>query len=152
VSSFANASGGDLIFGIKESAGLPPDVCGCTIPDSDAEIKRFDRIVQTRLNPRVPCLSMRTTPFSKRKVLIIIRVPKSWASPHMITFKDWSRFYSRNSAGKYLLDVGELRAAFALSETIGERLKQFRNDRLGKIIADEGPISLVPSARIVLHL
>ena len=39
---------------------------------------------------------------------IIVRVPNSLNRPHMVVFKQWSRFYSRNSAGKYQLDVHEL--------------------------------------------
>jgi len=36
----------------------------------------------------------------------------------MVVFKQLSRFYSRSSAGKHRLDVGEIRAAFALSEEL----------------------------------
>ena len=51
----------------------------------------------------------------------------------MIVFKQNSRFYSRNSAGKYALDVAELRGAFALSASVGERIREFRDFRLGKL-------------------
>jgi len=151
-SSFANAAGGDLIYGIQEDAGLPINVSGCTIADVDAEIRRLDSIIQTGLDPRIPGVSIRDVALSNGQAAIIIRIPKSWASPHMIVFKGWGRFYSRNSAGKYMLDVPELRAAFLLSETTSERIRQFRTERLSKIIADEGPLTLGDSAKVVLHI
>lgn len=70
----------------------------------------------------------------------------------MVTLGGLSRFYSRNSAGKHQLDVGEIRAAFALSDAARTRLQNFRIDRLAKIAADETPIALSRSYRTVLHV
>lgn len=64
--------------------------------------------------PRIPGISMRAVPLKGKRFVIVIRIPKSWASPHMIT-KGSSKFYSRNSAGKYPLDVFEIRTAFNVS-------------------------------------
>ena len=44
--------------------------------------------------------------------IVLVRIPRSWVSPHMVTHKGTSRFFARNSAGKYQLDVSELRTAF----------------------------------------
>jgi predicted HTH transcriptional regulator len=53
VSSFANTAGGDLIFGITESAGVPTSVPGVQIADTDQEILRLDSIIRTGLAPRI---------------------------------------------------------------------------------------------------
>jgi hypothetical protein len=66
--------------------------------------------------------------------------------------KSSSRFYSRDNRGKYPLDVREIRAAFALSEALPERIRRFRDDRLTKIIADETPMPLVAGAKVILHV
>jgi len=63
-----------------------------------------------------------------------------------------SRFYSRNSAGKYPLDVSEIRAAFALSESLPEKARRFREERVARIIADETPVPLAHTSRTILHL
>jgi hypothetical protein len=63
-----------------------------------------------------------------------------------------SRFYSRNSTGKYPLDVHELRAAFTSSQSLGEEIRRFRDDRLARIVAGESPIALPEGGRLVLHL
>ena len=41
VSSFANTAGGDLVFGMTESAGAPTGIPGVQIGDTDQEILRF---------------------------------------------------------------------------------------------------------------
>lgn len=117
VSSLANASGGHLIFGIVESSGLPTDLCGLEIQDPDAEIRRLENIIRDGIEPRIPGIQTFPVSISGGKVAIIIWIPRSWALPHMVTYQGQSRFYSRNSAGKYPLDVSELRALFSISET-----------------------------------
>jgi hypothetical protein len=70
----------------------------------------------------------------------------------MVTFKGSSRFYSRTSAGKYQLDVTELRTAFLLSETFAERARNFRTERLAAVVAGETPIKLKDPPIAILHL
>jgi hypothetical protein len=81
-----------------------------------------------------------------------MRVPKSWTGPHMVTSGGVSRFYSRNSTGKYPLDIGEIRSAFIESTAIGERFRAFRADRIGRIMMEVSPLGLVESPMIVLHV
>lgn len=152
VSSFANAAGGHLIFGMKEEAGIPTEVFGLQIADVDAEIQRLENIIREGIEPRILGISVGSIRLKSQKVVIIIRIPRSWALPHMVTFKGSSKFYSRNSAGKYPLDVSEIRALFALSETTTERIRNFRTERLSKIIAGETPILLDDVPKIVLHI
>lgn len=70
----------------------------------------------------------------------------------MVTLEGSSRFYARNSAGKYQLEVDEIRSAFIASESLAERLRRFRSDRIAKIVADEAPLPLVSKPKIVLHV
>jgi schlafen family protein len=152
VSSFANAAGGHLIYGIREESGIPIELCGLQDIDADAQILRLENIIRDCIEPRIPGIHMRAIPLQTSGVAIIIRIPRSWALPHVVKFEKHWRFYSRNSAGKYPLDVSELRAAFALSETTTERIRNFRMERLSKIVAGETPIALNESAKIVLHI
>jgi hypothetical protein len=43
----------------------------------------------------------------------------------MVTFQQYNKFYSRNSNGKYLLDISEIRNLFALSESAIQRIGTF---------------------------
>ncbi|MEO1377680.1 MAG: hypothetical protein AAFW70_26055 [Cyanobacteria bacterium J06635_10] len=102
--------------------------------------------------PRIIGLQTKAIDGFEDASVIVIRIPKSWNSPHMVTFKNHSRFYSRNSAGKYPLDVTEIRSAFIASDSLAERIKLFRTERISKIIADETPVQLEANPKIVLHL
>lgn len=155
VSSFANSSGGFLILGMSEDNGIPIELCGLKIPDrdSDAEILRLENLIRDGIAPRI--LGIETEPVdipSKGTYALVIRIPRSWQSPHMVTYKGNSRFYSRTSNGKYPLDVGEIRTAFTLSETASEQIRNFRSDRINKVISDETPISIQEGPKAVLHL
>lgn len=155
VSSFANASGGEIIYGIVEDkeAGMPKSLEGLSIGNVDQEILRLENIIRTGVQPRIPSLSISPPiPLRNSKVALVIRVSKSWNSPHRVIYGGHDKFYSRSSNGKYPLDVAELRTAFNLSETITERIRNFRQDRISKILANETPIPLYENAKIVLHL
>jgi hypothetical protein len=159
VSSFANAAGGDIIYGIREardaegkSTGLPEEAVGLENINVDEQVLRLESTIRTGLDPRVPGIRLRGVNGFPQGPVLILRIPQSWASPHMVTFKNASRFYSRNSAGKYPLDAGEIRAAFNRYSALSERIKAFRDERLGKIVAAELPVLLLPHAKLVLHL
>ncbi len=55
VSSFANTSGGDLVFGIDEAQGLPTQLTGVRSANADLEIRRLDSILASGLDPRIRC-------------------------------------------------------------------------------------------------
>lgn len=152
VSSFANAAGGDLIFGMKEENGIPTELCGIQDINPDAEVQRLETTVQDGIAPRIPGISTEHILLQSGSYAIVMRIPRSWAGPHMITFRSWNRFYSRNSVGKQLLDVHQIRAAFALSEHIADRIRDFRTERLSRIIAEETPIPLSGDQKYVLHI
>lgn len=155
VSSFANASGGDLIYGIIEdkNTGKPKSLDGLDIENTDQEILRLDNIIRTGIQPRLPSVTI-SPPIAlgNSKIALIIRVLRSWSSPHRVIYDGHDKFYSRSSNGKYPLDVGELRISFNLSETITERIRNFRQDRISKLMANETPVPFPYDAKIVLHL
>lgn len=152
VTSFANASGGYLFYGFDEEGGIPKKITGILIPEPDSEILRLESIILDGVEPRIPGLELRFIAITDSAHVLAIHIPKSWLLPHMVTFKGISKFYSRNSGGKYRLDVGELRSLFALSSTVAEQVRKFRTDRLSQIIADETPIPLNTHTRQILHL
>ena len=154
VTSFANASGGDLIYGIEQEAenGFPKTLLGLNVRNIDEEKSRLDNLIRTGIQPRLPSVNLKEVLLENSKYAIVIRVPKSWVSPHRVTLSGHDKFYSRNSSGKYPLDVGELRNAFNLSETVTERIRDFRTDRIAKILANETPVPLNDNPKIVLHL
>jgi len=131
---------------------VPTDIIGLQNITPDDEILRLENTLRDSIEPRIPGISKKPVPLQNSDVAIIIRVPRSWNQPHVVRYQKHWRFYSRNSAGKYPLDVSEVRSAFALSETIAERIRLFRTERLGKIIASETPSQITGTAKTVIHI
>jgi Schlafen, AlbA_2 len=155
VSSFANAGGGDLVFGMTEDPQTkePKSVDGLDLPTTlDQEKTRLDNIIREGLEPRLPAVHIRPVQLLNGKPVIIMRVGKSWVSPHRVIFRGHDKFYSRNSSGKYPLDVGELRTAFTMSETITERIRRFREERIARLYANETPMPMEEGPKMVLHV
>jgi len=157
VISFANAAGGDLLYGVRERrdadgkpTGLPESIPGLADINSDNEILRLEGILRDTIEPRLLSVRIRAITGFSQGPAIIIRIAQSWTAPHRS--RQDRHFYSRTSAGKYPMDVGEIRSAFALSSTLAESVRHFRDGRLARIIADETPVLLGAGARLVLHL
>lgn len=152
VSSFANASGGDIVYGMREEDATAVELVGLDLPSIDKEILRLEGIIREGLDPRLPNVTIKPLTLLSGRVSFLIRVPRSWLLPHRVKYGGTSRFYSRTSAGKCELDVSELRPLFALSTTATERIRDFRTERLSKIMAQEIPVRLNDNPRIVLHI
>lgn len=151
VSSFANTIGGDLVFGLSEAAGVPTALPGLAATDLDAEMQRLDSIISTGLEPRIRYHIHRVNQTGALP-LLVLRVDRSPVGPHRVVFKGHDKFYARNSAGKYPLDVGELRDAFLRSATVADRIRAFRLQRLAAIAGGDTPVPMADGARLVLHL
>lgn len=151
ISSFANASGGDLLVGIEATEGIATKIAGLDPSSLDSEILRLENILRDGLDPRIPNVKFQpvTTAFG---TVLVIRVFKSWIPPHRVKYGGSSRFYSRHSAGKYELEVSEMRPLFALSSTAVEQIREFRIQRLSKIVAGDTPLQLIGTHRLIIHV
>ncbi|MDR3715084.1 MAG: ATP-binding protein [Puia sp.] len=150
VSSFANTAGGDLILGIEEEKGLPTNIVGVETADMDLELRRLDSMLASGISPRIK-YELRAIPLKNGNEAVIVRIQRSWLGPHRVVFKGHDKFYGRNSAGKYPLDVTELRTAFNLSGTVNERIRAFRTDRIIALMNNETPIPFTDTPKAVLH-
>lgn len=156
ISSFANAGGGDIIYGIKEKrennkpTGLPEAVLGIDKANIGAEILRIDQVIKAGIEPRIPSVQIVSIEGFPKGPVLVVRIGKSWISPHMI--RESGRFFSRTSQGKYPLDVVEIRSAFADGGQTEKRIKDFVNERIAKVIANETPVSLNDGAQVLLHM
>jgi hypothetical protein len=149
VSSFANASGGELIFGIEEDQGIPQGIAPISIADVDLEVRRLGSLIRDGIKPRI---SHRIDVFDARAgKILIVRVERSWNAPHRVIYDGHDKFYARTSAGKYPMDVDQLRTAFTQSQGVTDRLRGFRIDRVIAIGKNAMPFRLGRGGKIVLH-
>ena len=59
VSSFANASGGHILFGMRAEQGIASDLIGLEVADLDAEVRRLDNMIRDCIEPRIPGIHLR---------------------------------------------------------------------------------------------
>jgi hypothetical protein len=84
--------------------------------------------------------------------VLIIRVERSWFGPHRVVFQGSDKFYARNQAGKYPLDVDELRQAFTRGTSVAQQTRAFRIDRIIEVSNDRTPIPVSEGPRVLLHV
>jgi len=152
VTAFANASGGDMVFGIETRDGLPSEVDGIELEDADKEILRLGDLIRSGAEPRLTYFDMVWIPISGKRGVLVLRIPRSWTAPHRVTLQGHDKFYVRNSAGKHPMNVDELRHAFTLTEALIERVRRFRMERIDLILNAEGPIALQDGPKLMFHL
>jgi hypothetical protein len=151
-SSFANSQGGYLVFGIDEEKGLPSQIVGISNPDPDKEILRLEQMLRSGIRPAISGVSTAAVRLAGGGAAIVMRIPKSWNPPHQVTYQNVFRFYARDSNGKYLIDVDELRAVFSLSALVADKIRNFRIERLARIEGGDTPVTLLDGGMLALHV
>src|SRR5438105_3890169 len=107
--------------------GVPNEIAPLDIvPDS--EILKWEQVIRGAIDPRIPGIRLRAIAV-KGGHMLLIRIPRSFVGPHVVTYKKSFRFYARTSAGKYPLDVSELRSAFLAGSALGDQIRNFRVER-----------------------
>lgn len=152
VTALANSSGGFLLFGVSETNAVASAIPGVVRSNLDQAILRLDNLMRDSVKPRVIGVRMRPIPISDEHAVLAVHIPRSMQSPHMVAYGGLSRFFGRNSRGKYRLDVDELRSAFLASATAEERVERFRAERLLRIQSGDTPVRLDAAEKLVLHV
>jgi hypothetical protein len=162
ITALANSAGGWIIYGVQEKVdaignktGEPEKCSGVLLGTSaDAEIRRLDSLIAHGVEPALTGVRIRdlSDPAFSSGPVFMVQVPDSWAKPHMITLKSDSRFYARNNAGKFPMDVTQIRASFLASESLVDRIRAFREERVHLVRQQRGPVPTVGPGRLVLHV
>ena len=108
-SSFANTAGGHLIVGMEEAGGVASRITPIISVDPDKELLRLENLCRDGIDPRIVGLRMKSVAIKDGGFTIVIRIPRSWNPPHRVSARNTNRFYARNAAGAYEVNVDELR-------------------------------------------
>ncbi len=159
VTAFANTAGGDILYGVREvrdeagkQTGVPEELVGVQCNNHDQVIQRMNNILRDSVEPRITGCRLLWRNVAPETYVLHVRVPRSWSGPHVVNHRGHWRFYRRNSCGKHPMDLSEVREAMVFADGLGQRLTNFRFDRLAKIEAGETPSGLIDRPIIVLHL
>ncbi len=150
ISSFANTEGGYMIVGIRENSGIPIEIIDLSITDMDAIILQYENLIRDSISPRIK-IESKSIEIDNKKILIF-KILKSWNKPHRVDFRGHGKFYARSTAGKYPLDVDELRSAFNSSYEVVEKIKNFVALRNIDILSNDTFLPLNDKGKIALFL
>lgn len=151
VSSLANTAGGHLVIGVAEVDGYPEEVSGIEMPNQDSQILALEGMIRDGVSPRLSA-TIKPIALASGRIVLIIRVPYSHNRPHMVTFKGGQRFWARDTRGKYPMDVQEIRSAVLVNESVADRIRNFRIDRLATVVGGLTTPPLMAGAQMILHL
>ena len=158
--AFANAQGGDLVFGVVEQNGVAVDAPGIEVADPGAEQDRLEQIAcSDGIEPRLPRPEFCRIEVSAGRFVFVVRVYQSWIGPHRVSFRGHGHFYARGATTTFPMSVQQLREAFTAAESRIERIREFRVERLRQI-GGNLPVRLLQTDRdtrnapslAVLHL
>lgn len=94
VCGFANDDGGLFIYGLEEENGDPKEITGVSLKGKSWDDKKLqiqdwiNRGIEPRLN-----VEMNMHKLDEDKIVIIIKVPKSWNPPHCVKNRQNRIFY-----------------------------------------------------------
>lgn len=153
VTAFANAGGGDIVYGMDENqdaeaSAIVPQV----LASADEEVRRLQDFLLNLAEPRLPGTQVQAVPVTVGDVgghAIVIRTPESWAGPHRV--KTNQHFFIRDGLRNRQLDVPEIRALFLRTESQAQRVRDFRSERLAKVLTSETPCKLQRGPHLVVH-
>jgi hypothetical protein len=152
VTAFANASGGDIVFGIVEGAdAVASQVLGINFGDIDAEERRLSEIIRNGTEPRLTDFDFKWIDKPPDGHVMILRVGRSWRAPHRVTLAGHDRFYIRNTRGKHPMNTDELRTAFTAGQALEDRIASFQHARISKIQERDEPVDMGGGPKLVLH-
>jgi len=110
VSSLANGGGGYLFIGIRDDGNGRAQVFAD--PGDTGRISRSVRdLCSEHIEPRIDGLEIQERRLDGH-ALVMIRVPVSARTPHMVTFQEGTYFWSRYEDGKRAMTYAEVHAAF----------------------------------------
>jgi predicted HTH transcriptional regulator len=135
ITSIANAFGGDLLIGIDEDAnGAALQLIGIKNPEEESQ-----RIISSCLSniaERMDGLRTHTVLLQDGSFVLILRIPRSLRSPHMVTFRGLNQFWIRHDRQKSPMSIHEIKDTCLKIEGLMEKLERFLAKRRHEILED----------------
>ena len=154
VCALANRVGGVIIYGIEEdkdeegkNTGIARQISGIDEVNLDIVRQQCEQVIRTGIEPVIKSIAIEEKKVTDKTVLLV-GISRSLSAPHMVCFDKSGKFYSRNSAGKYQMNVHEIRQAFNETSEWISTANKFRTDRIDIMQSGRG----VPNMRIERHL
>lgn len=151
VVAFANTRGGDLILGADEEGGCISRFVPVKLENRDEALRSLQSALVDLIEPKIPGIHIETVDVPDDEgCIVIVRTPPSFQAPHRV--RKNGVFYTRTSTGIDPMDVTTLRSAFLRSETVVEKVRKFRAERIDDLFQRPMSAPLMRNATAVLHV
>lgn len=162
ICAFANADGGDLVYGVSDKGGVARSIIPLSSKDAkdkesaDEARRRLGQILDAGVEPRLQGIQFKPVLLEEGGYVLVIRVSASFDGPHghkiyKSTNED-KRFVMRRGTHTSALDYDQLRAAFDRTATLNERARKFKDERLKALIDKKAVRSMEDGPICVVHL
>lgn len=111
ISAFANADGGQIIYGMKENKDHEPDDLDDGVDPREYPEIWFEQILQQHVTPLMTSVKIRHVPLSNGRVAVVIDIPASNGDPHQVD----GRYYRRHNFNRLAMEHYEVRDMFRRS-------------------------------------
>ncbi|MFN0133745.1 MAG: RNA-binding domain-containing protein [Phycisphaerales bacterium] len=152
VTALANTYGGDLVYGIRDEDSVAVEVVGLQLASIDEEVRRIEEMLRSGIEPSIRGDELQHIPIPGKGHVLVVRVPRSWAAPHLVKSNSSFRVYGRGVKRKYPMDAGQIRSAFSFATDLPERIRDWHRRRVERVAAGETPVALEAGAKLILHL
>jgi hypothetical protein len=158
VCAFANAIGGDLVFGLvptdkrEGDSAVAQSIAPIHVPNLDVTLQTLVNTARDSLEPQLATVQAHPVRLATGGHVIVLRVGASPNAPHRVVRDRGGHFFLRNSVGKERMDIHAIRSAFAFSAGLAERARGFRDARLASLRERRSQVALRPGPLLVVHL
>lgn len=149
VCSFANADGGDLLFGIVEKDGVAQNIMPVKGIKNCDKFELELRNMLLPVQPSMPNVEFRFITVDDGYV-VIVHIEKGIFKPYM-TVEDQTvfRFFVRHGNRKDAMSYSEISNNFLHAASLSAEIKRFRKERLSELLEDNtgmfGVIHVIPA-------
>jgi hypothetical protein len=159
VCAFANADGGDLVYGIASRDDCAEALAPLTGETADACKRRLSEVIANHVEPRIANVRFKDVAIGDSGFALLVRVPRSFDAPHRFKVRPRDgmpahhRFVARSDTGTQDMDYAQLRDAFGRTATLVEKARSFKAERL-RLMTDEGQLlaGMARSPKFCVHL
>jgi hypothetical protein len=132
LSSFANAGGGVILYGIRERAGMAAALIGIQGTSADEAEQRIGQMVRSGLDPVLTGCLLRAIPVPgmHQGFVLALGIPASLTAPHAVVWNNPLPFWRRMGTSKGPLSCGEVRQMFLEREGWERQTEEFRHFRV----------------------
>jgi hypothetical protein len=121
------------------------------LDNPQAEVNRLSNLIRDSIAPRIAGVSFLHMVCSNGEVLII-RIPRSWSRPHMVTFGGVNKFFGRAGATKYPISVDEIGRSFSERGELRDAIAAWRSNRASLSAQGKGPDKPAGPVSLLFHV